>query len=93
VTADEVREVFRSAAQSDMKSVLSFTEDPIVSADARKSTASCLFDSLAAMVVQGNMVKTLGWYAQDGCIAHRIVDLIEQLAPRTTQLHSEGGQG
>lgn len=82
VSASEVNEVFRNASGSSMKEVLDFTEDPIVSSDIFNSPASCTFDSQATMMVEPNMVKLLGWYEQGGGLAHRIVEVIEQLGPR-----------
>ncbi|MEE8141707.1 MAG: type I glyceraldehyde-3-phosphate dehydrogenase, partial [Planctomycetota bacterium] len=88
VTVPEVTEVFRSAAGSHLKQVLSFAEEPIVSSDMLGSSASCTFDSLTTMVVSGNMLKTLGWYDQGGGLSHRIVDVIAQLAPPRLQVGS-----
>ncbi len=82
VNVEEVNAVFHSAANSIMKGVLDYTEEPIVSSDVAGSPASCTFDSLATMVVDGTMVKTLGWYDQGGGLSHRIVDVIAQLSPR-----------
>lgn len=82
VSAQEVNEVFRSAARSTLQGLLDFTQEPIVSSDVAGSSASCTFDSLTTMVVDGCMVKTLGWYDQGGGLAARIVDVIRQLAPR-----------
>lgn len=88
IRVEEVNEVFRSASLSVMKGVLDFTEDPIVSSDVAGSRASCTFDSLATMMVQGNMLKTLGWYEQGGGLAYRIVDVIDQLARPEQRAHS-----
>ncbi len=76
-----LNEVFRSASGSTMKGILDFTEMPIVSTDVRGSPASCTFDSLATLAVEGTLVKTLGWYDQGGGLAHRIVELIHALCP------------
>lgn len=78
----EVNEVFRSAAGSVAKGILDYTEEPIVSSDVAGSPASCTLDSQATMSVQDNMVKTLGWYAQGGGLAHRLVEVLRQLAPK-----------
>ncbi len=85
VEADEVNAVFCSAANSTMKRFLEYTEDPIVSSDVMRSSASCTLDSLQTMVVEKTMVKTLGWYEQGGGHSHRIVDLISQLAQRADE--------
>ena len=78
----EVNEVFRSASGSVLRGILDYTEEPIVSSDVADSPASCTFDSQATMSVQGKMVKTLGWYAQGGSLAHRLVEVLHQLAPK-----------
>lgn len=80
-TAQGVNEVFRSAAQSVLQEVLEFTDQPIVSSDAAGSPASCVFDSLATTVVDGSLVKTLGWYAQGVGLAHRIVETVAGCTP------------
>ena len=78
----DVNEVFRSVSGSTLKGIVDYTEEPIVSSDAAESTASCTFDAQATMTVQDDMVKTLGWYAQGGGLAHRLVEVIRELAPR-----------
>ena len=78
----EVKEVFRSASGSVLKGILDYTDEPIVSSDVADSPASCTFDSQATISVQGNMVKTLGWYSQGGGLAHRLVEVLGQLAPK-----------
>lgn len=79
VTLREVNEVFRSAASSSMQGVVAYQSEPIVSSDAVGFTESCVYDSLATMIVGDNMIKTLGWYDQGGGLAHRIVDLIDSM--------------
>ncbi len=85
VDAVEVNEVFHSAAASSLRDVLDFTEQPIVSSDVGDNPMSCVFDSLATMVVGGDLVKVLGWYAQGGGLAHRIVEAAAQLGPQGTR--------
>ena len=84
VRPEEINEVFRSAAGSTLKGILDFTDEPIVSSDAAESSASCTFDAQATMVVDGRMTKTLGWYAQGGGLAYRLVEVLHQLAPKWT---------
>lgn len=82
ITVKEVNEVFRSAAGSTMRGLIDYSEDPIVSSDVLGSTHSCTYDSEAAMVVQGSMIKLLGWYEQGGGLAHRICEVLSQFGPR-----------
>lgn len=85
VEVTAVNEVFRSAAASVLRGVLDFTEQPIVSSDVIDSPKSCVFDSLATMLVGGDLVKVLGWYAQGGGLAHRIVEEAAALGPRAAR--------
>lgn len=85
IAPGEINEVFRSAAASVSRHLLDFTDDPIVSSDVAGSTASCTFDSLATMVVEADMAKTIGWYEQGGGLAHRIVEAIAAFRVRAEQ--------
>jgi glyceraldehyde 3-phosphate dehydrogenase len=82
--AEEINEVFRNVSGGTLKGIVDFTDEPIVSSDVAKSTASCTFDSQATMVVDGRMVKTLGWYAQGGGLGRRLVEVLHELAPTSS---------
>jgi glyceraldehyde 3-phosphate dehydrogenase len=80
VTRVAVNEVVRTAATSHWKGVLHFETDPIVSSDIVRSPYSSTFDSLATMVLEPNVSKTISWYDNAWGYAHRVVDLIGRLA-------------
>ena len=73
-TVDEVNEAFKAAAESTLKGILVYSEEPLVSSDIVGSPASCTFDSGLTMVI-GNMVKILGWYDNEWGYSNRLVDL------------------
>jgi glyceraldehyde 3-phosphate dehydrogenase len=75
VTIAEVNEVFLKAANGPLKGILEYTEDPIVSSDIVKNPASCIFDSLSTMVMEGTMVKVFGWYDNEWGYSCRTSDL------------------
>lgn len=79
---EEINQVFRSVSSSLQKGIIDYTDEPIVSSDVKDSTASCTFDAQATMVVDGTMVKTLGWYAQGGGLANRLIEVLRELAPK-----------
>jgi glyceraldehyde 3-phosphate dehydrogenase len=82
VTKDEVNNAYREAAQSSsMKSILRYTEDPIVSTDIIGDPHSCIIDGLSTMA-NGNMVKVLGWYDNEWGYSNRLVDLTELVASK-----------
>ncbi|MEU4684580.1 type I glyceraldehyde-3-phosphate dehydrogenase [Streptomyces xinghaiensis] len=74
VTRDEVNAAFQKAAEGQLKGVLEYTEDPIVSSDIVNWPASCTFDSLLTMA-QGKQVKVVGWYDNEWGYSNRMVDL------------------
>ncbi|MGW8764478.1 type I glyceraldehyde-3-phosphate dehydrogenase [Streptomyces sp. NPDC055815] len=76
VTKDEVNAAFKKAAEDgDLKGILFYTEDPIVSSDIVSDPASCTFDASLTMVQEGNTVKILGWYDNEWGYSNRLVDL------------------
>lgn len=79
VTAEEVNAAMKKAADGDLKGILEYTDEPIVSIDIVGNPSSCIFDSLATMV-QGNMVKVCGWYDNEWGYSNRVVQLAEKLA-------------
>ncbi len=73
-TVDEVNAAYKAAADGAMKNILSYTEDPIVTADIVHDPHSCIFDSAMTMVM-GKTVKVFGWYDNEWGYSCRVVDL------------------
>jgi glyceraldehyde 3-phosphate dehydrogenase len=81
-TKDEINDAYREAAQSsNMKGILKYTEDPIVSTDIVGDPHSCIIDGLSTMA-NGNMVKVLGWYDNEWGYSNRLVDLTSLVASK-----------
>lgn len=80
-TVEEINEAFKEAAQKELKGILYYTEDPIVSVDILNNSYSCVFDSLLTSVV-GGLVKVVGWYDNEYGYSNRLVDLLVLLAKR-----------
>ncbi|MEU5543020.1 MULTISPECIES: type I glyceraldehyde-3-phosphate dehydrogenase [Streptomyces] len=74
VTRDEINTAFQKAAEGQLKGILEYTEDPIVSSDIVNFPASCTFDSKLTMS-QGKQVKVVGWYDNEWGYSNRLVDL------------------
>lgn len=75
VTIGEINEAFKKASQNELKHILDYTEDPIVSVDIIGNTHSCLFDGQLTSVID-KMVKVVGWYDNEIGYSSRIIDLI-----------------
>ena len=78
VTVDEINEAFKLASENELKGILEYTEDPIVSVDVQGNRHSCLFDSQLTSVLD-RMVKIVGWYDNEIGYSSRIIDLIQLL--------------
>jgi glyceraldehyde 3-phosphate dehydrogenase len=74
-SVDEVKAAYKAAADGQLKGILTYTEDPIVSSDIVTDPASCIFDAELTKVI-GNQVKVVGWYDNEWGYSNRIVDLI-----------------
>ncbi|MBQ4916149.1 type I glyceraldehyde-3-phosphate dehydrogenase [Maribacter sp. MMG018] len=71
----EINDTFEKASKNELKNILCYTEDPIVSIDINNSCYSCTFDSLMTSVI-GKMVKIIGWYDNETGYCNRLIDLI-----------------
>jgi glyceraldehyde 3-phosphate dehydrogenase len=76
VTKHDINAAMKAAAEGPLKGVLEYTEDPIVSSDVVGNPASSVFDGLATMVIDANMVKVVSWYDNEWGYSSRVCDLI-----------------
>jgi glyceraldehyde 3-phosphate dehydrogenase len=74
----EINEAFKRSSTSDLKGILEYTEDPIVSVDVIGNPHSVLYDSEFTSVV-GNLVKIIGWYDNEWGYSNRLVDLLVRM--------------
>lgn len=77
-TVEEVNAAFKKAAETNLKGVLEYSEDPLVSSDIIGNPHSCIFDADTTMV-QGNTVKIMGWYDNEAGYSNRVADLIAKI--------------
>jgi glyceraldehyde 3-phosphate dehydrogenase len=82
VTAEEVNAAFKEAAEGDLKGVLAYSEEPLVSTDYNGSPASSTIDALSTMVMEDNMVKVISWYDNESGYSNRVVDLVDYIASK-----------
>ncbi len=76
ITIEEINEAMKKAAEGELKGVLEYTEDPIVSIDIVGNPTSCLYDAELTSIV-GKMVKIVGWYDNEAGYSNRLVDLVK----------------
>jgi len=81
-SAEEVNTALKNAAHEELKGILSFEEEPLVSVDFRKNSHSSIVDADYTKVVGGNMVKVLSWYDNEWGYSCRVRDLIKYMGGR-----------
>ena len=81
VTAEKINAVLKRAAQ-EMPGILSYSEEPLVSVDYRRSPYSSVIDGLSTMVTGGNMARVVSWYDNEWSYSSRIADLALYLKTR-----------
>jgi glyceraldehyde 3-phosphate dehydrogenase len=78
ITIEQINAAMKQAAETSLKGILAYTEDPIVSVDIIGHPASCLFDAGLTSVV-GSMIKIVGWYDNEAGYSNRLLDLAVRL--------------
>lgn len=78
ISTEEINAAFKKAAATDLKGILDYTEDPIVSRDILGCSYSATFDALLTSVV-GRMIKVVSWYDNEAGYSNRLVDLIKYI--------------
>ena len=75
-TAEEVNAALLKASSGELKGILSYTVDPVVSSDMMHNPNSSIVDSLLTKVIGGNMLKVVAWYDNEWGYSNRVVDLV-----------------
>ena len=78
-TKEEINQAFRSAAQGELRGILEYSEEPLVSTDIIGNPHSSIFDALSTSVVEGNFIKVIAWYDNEWGYSCRMVDMMEYL--------------
>jgi len=81
-TAEEINAAFKNAAEGELKGVLEYSEEPLVSIDYRGNEHSSIVDGLSTMVIEGNLVKVVSWYDNEWGYSNRLADLTKYVADR-----------
>ena len=81
VTAQEINDAFRAAADGELRGILEYSEEPLVSIDIVGNPHSCILDGLSTMA-NGTLVKVLGWYDNEWGYSNRLAELVTYVGDR-----------
>jgi glyceraldehyde 3-phosphate dehydrogenase len=81
-TTEDVNKALKDAANEELKGILAFSEEPLVSSDYRKNPNSSIVDAEYTKVIGGHMVKVLSWYDNEWGYSCRVRDLVKYIAQK-----------
>src|SRR5580700_5302930 len=81
-TTEAVNAALKSAAEGELKGILAYTEDPVVSTDMLRNPNSSIVDAQLTKVLGGDLCKVVAWYDNEWGYSMRVVDLVEFLAKK-----------
>jgi glyceraldehyde 3-phosphate dehydrogenase len=81
-TAEEVNRAFKDAANEELRGILDFSEEPLVSVDFKRNSNSSIVDAEYTKVIGGTMLKVLSWYDNEWGYSCRVRDLIKYIASK-----------
>ena len=82
VTKEEVNEALKAASEGELKGILAYTDEELVSSDFKTTDVSSTIDSKLTMVMDNNMVKVIVWYDNEWGYSMRIIDLVAFVASK-----------
>ena len=79
VTREEVNNSLKEASETNLKGIMAYTDDPIVSSDIIGEPCSSIIDGLSTMVLgnKSNAIKVLSWYDNEWSFVCRLIDLVK----------------
>lgn len=77
---DEIKKVMQEAAEGELKGILGYTNEPLVSQDFVGDTRTCVFDAGAGIMLNPTFVKLVAWYDNEIGYSNKVVDLIQHMA-------------
>jgi len=79
---EQIKAVFKKAAEGELRGIIGYTEDEVVSQDFVDDTRSCIFDATAGISLNDNFCKVIGWYDNEWGYSNRVVDLMVYMKSR-----------
>ena len=78
-TYDEVKKAMKDASEGEMKGILGYTEDDVVSQDFVGDARTSIFDAKAGIALNGNFIKVVSWYDNEMGYSNKLIDLVQEL--------------
>jgi glyceraldehyde 3-phosphate dehydrogenase len=82
VSAEDLNDALKKAADGKLQGILAYSDEPLVSSDFRGNSASSIVDGLSTVVLEGKMAKVISWYDNEWGYSCRVGDLATLMAER-----------
>jgi glyceraldehyde 3-phosphate dehydrogenase len=79
-TYEQIKAAMKEASEGDMKGVLGYTEDDVVSQDFLGDSRTSIFDAKAGIALNDNFVKVVSWYDNEWGYSNKLIDLVQEVA-------------
>ncbi|MCJ1450312.1 glycerol-3-phosphate dehydrogenase [Mycoblastus sanguinarius] len=80
VTYDQIKETMKKASEGELKGIMSYSEDALVSTDLNGDNHSCIFDATAGIALNEHFVKLVAWYDNEWGYSRRVLDLLAYIS-------------
>ncbi|KAI1917914.1 hypothetical protein LOZ53_006579 [Ophidiomyces ophidiicola] len=80
VSYDEIKQAMKNASANQLKGIMSYSEDALVSSDLNGDPHSCIFDATAGIALNDRFIKLVAWYDNEWGYSRRVIDLIAYIA-------------
>ncbi|MFB9841459.1 type I glyceraldehyde-3-phosphate dehydrogenase [Mucilaginibacter ginsenosidivorans] len=78
-TYADVKAAMKEASEGEMKGILGYTEDEVVSEDFKGDARTSIFDAKAGIALNDNFVKVVSWYDNEWGYSNKLIDLVQQI--------------
>lgn len=79
---EDIKKVMREAAEGELKGIVGYTEDEVVSSDFIGDARTCIFDAKAGIALNNSFVKVVAWYDNEWGYSNKLIDLVQELAKK-----------
>jgi glyceraldehyde 3-phosphate dehydrogenase len=77
---DQIKAAMKEASEGDLKGIMGYTEDEVVSSDFIGDTRTCIFDAKAGIALNDSFVKVVAWYDNEWGYSNKLIDLVQEVA-------------
>jgi glyceraldehyde 3-phosphate dehydrogenase len=78
-TYEDVKAAMKEASEGELKGILGYTEDEVVSEDFKGDARTSIFDAKAGIALNNNFVKVVSWYDNEWGYSNKLIDLVQEI--------------